>query len=60
MSQRDKEVNKLIEIAIAFGIGALFGMCMTCCFVAAGRADREIEQMTVEKLKKENDKSDIS
>ena len=29
----------MLEIAIAFAVGTLFGTGMTCCFVAAGRAD---------------------
>lgn len=41
----------MLEVIIAFGVGALFGVCMTCCFVVAGRADRETE---LDRLREEN------
>ena len=41
----------MLEIVIAFGMGALFGVGMTCCLVVAGRADREME---LDKLREEN------
>lgn len=47
----------MIDIAIAFVVGTLFGTGMTCCFVAAGRADREMEY---DRDKNIEDKSDIS
>lgn len=49
----------MIEIAIAFGVGALFGVGMTCCLVMAGRTDRDME---LDKLREENidDDTDVS
>lgn len=41
----------MLEVIIAFGVGALFGVCMTCCLVMAGGTDRETEH---EKLREEN------
>lgn len=32
----------MLEIVIAFGVGALFGVGITCCLVMAGRTDREM------------------
>ena len=52
----------MLEIIIAFGVGALFGVGMTCCLVMAGRTDREMEQMELDMLKSKNieDGADIS
>lgn len=52
----------MLEIIIAFGVGALFGVGMTCCLVMAGRNDREMEQMELDMLKSKNieDEADIS
>ncbi|MFQ7293245.1 MAG: hypothetical protein ACLRQ0_13625 [Monoglobales bacterium] len=47
----------MFEIAIAFAVGTVFGTGMTCCFVVAGRADREIEY---DRDKNIEEKSDIS
>ena len=49
----------MLEIVIAFGMGALFGVGMTCCLVVAGRTDREME---LDKLREENidDETDVS
>ncbi|HIU57766.1 MAG TPA: DUF3789 domain-containing protein [Candidatus Ornithomonoglobus merdipullorum] len=33
----------MIGIIIAFTIGAMFGAGVMCCCIAAGRADREME-----------------
>lgn len=41
----------MLEIVIAFGVGALFGVGMTCCLVMAGRSDREME---LDRLREEN------
>lgn len=41
----------MLEIVIAFGVGALFGVGMTCCLVMAGRTDREME---LDRLREEN------
>lgn len=47
----------MFEIAIAFAVGTVFGTGMTCCFVVAGRADREMEY---DRDKNIEEKSDIS
>ena len=36
-------MNGLFEILLAFGGGALFGVCMTCCLVMASKADEDTE-----------------
>ncbi len=41
----------MLEIVIAFGFGALFGVGVTCCLVMAGRTDRDME---LDKLREEN------
>ncbi len=47
-------MNILLELIIAFGTGALFGVGMTCCIVMAGRTDREMEQAELEKFFEDN------
>ena len=41
----------MLEVVIAFGFGALFGVGITCCLVMAGRSDREME---LDRLREEN------
>lgn len=41
----------MLEVIIAFGFGALFGVGVTCCLVMAGRTDRDME---LDKLREEN------
>lgn len=41
----------MLEVVIAFGFGALFGVGVTCCLVMAGRTDRDME---LDKLREEN------
>ena len=31
-------------IAIAFALGAMFGVCVMCCCVVAGREERDLEK----------------
>ena len=52
----------MLEIIIAFGVGALFGVGMTCCLVMAGRTDKEMRQMELDMLKSKNigDEAEIS
>ena len=54
-----QEVQIVLEVVIAFGVGVLFGVGMTCCLVMAGRTDREME---LDKLREENidDGTDVS
>ncbi len=49
----------MLEVVIAFGFGALFGVGVTCCLVMAGRTDRDME---LDKLREENidDDTDVS
>lgn len=49
----------MLEVVIAFGFGALFGVGVTCCLVMAGRTDRDME---LDKPREENidDGTDVS